>query len=194
MLLLIKEYVGGNVKINLKQNTVLWVVNSKKDVLKIINILDKYPLLTSRKQLQYSFLKKCLANTDINNYLNTRDSKYLLQSKIIEGNNNLDIINIPYFNAWLSGFTEAEGCFTIRKNKNYSFSISQKYDIYLIKAIRQHFKINNAVRHIPKYGDFYLVETYSKDTLRYIHQHFIKYPLLGQKNKGRITQYKCIKE
>jgi cytochrome c oxidase subunit 1 len=193
MLLLIKEYVGGNVRIDLKGNEVLWVVNSKKDILKICNILDKYPLLTSKKQLQYAFLRNCISNPDVNFYLKTRDSKYDLQSEIIKNNGNLDIINLPYFNAWLSGFTEAEGCFTIRKTKNYSFSISQKFNKYLILAISQRLKISNTVRYIPKYGDFYLVEAYSKETLLYIHQHFIKYPLLGQKNQGRITQYNLIK-
>ena len=37
----------------------------------------------------------------------------------------------------MSGFIEAEGCFSIRKNNNHSFSIGQNDDIYLINAIKQ---------------------------------------------------------
>jgi hypothetical protein len=46
-------------------------------------------------------------------------------------------ITTPYFEVWLAGFTEAEGCFSYSTGqKIVGFSISQKYDKYIIEAIR----------------------------------------------------------
>jgi hypothetical protein len=53
MLSLIKEHIGGKVRIN--KGFVLWVVDNRKEIQTICIIIDKYPLLTSRKILQYNF-------------------------------------------------------------------------------------------------------------------------------------------
>ena len=53
---------------------------------------------------------------------------------------------MDYFNSWLSGFIEAEGCFSIRKIGTYSFSIGQNDDIYLINAIKNFFGAANIIR------------------------------------------------
>ena len=57
---------------------------------------------------------------------------------------------IPYFNGWLSGFIEAESCFTLRKNskKNISFSISQKGEPFLLEKISLFFGGQNKVRKV----------------------------------------------
>ena len=60
----------------------------------------------------------------------------------------------------MSGFIEAEGCFSIRKNNNHSFSIGQNDDIYLINAIKQFFGVANAIRN--PYLNFYSIEIYKK--------------------------------
>jgi hypothetical protein len=79
----------------------------------------------------------------------------------------------------MSGFIEAEGCFSIRKNNNHSFSIGQNDDIYLINAIKQFFGVTNAIRN--PYLNFYSIEIYKKETLKFIINHFNNYPLLGEK-------------
>jgi autonomous glycyl radical cofactor GrcA len=79
----------------------------------------------------------------------------------------------------LAGFSEAECCFSIRKNGYHSFSIRQKNDKYLIEAIKVFFHIDNKVRNPSK--DFYCIEVFKKTKLMNIINHFDKYSFLGQK-------------
>jgi hypothetical protein len=79
----------------------------------------------------------------------------------------------------LSGFIESEGCFSVRKNNNDSFSIGQNNDIYLINAIKQNFETKIEIRN--KSRNFYSIEIYKKETLQKIINHFNNYPLLGEK-------------
>jgi hypothetical protein len=79
----------------------------------------------------------------------------------------------------LSGFIESEGCFSVRKSNNNSFSIGQNDDIYLINAIKQFFGAVNKIRKSIR--NFYSIEIYRKETLQLIINHFNNYPLLGEK-------------
>lgn len=177
MLIEIAKVIGGTVRITGKGKDVIWVVNKKQEVEEIIKIYDTYPPLTSKKICQLAFLKTCLTETTVDTYLLNRNFKYDKQLTIIENNINL---NIPsYFNGWLSGFIEAEGCFSIRKSNNHSFSIGQNDDFYLIDVIKQYFEITNKVRN--PYGNFYLIEVYKKEVLFKIITHCTNYPLFGEK-------------
>jgi hypothetical protein len=80
----------------------------------------------------------------------------------------------------LSGFIEAEGCFSIRKSTYHSFSIAHKYDMELIESIKTYFEIKTQLRLIK--GDIWSLETYRKTTLLNIINHCNEYPLLGEKN------------
>ncbi len=177
MLIEVAKVVGGTVRITGKGADVIWVVNKKVEVEEIINIYDTYPPLTSRKICQLAFLKTCLTDTSIETYLLNRKLKYDKILTIIKSNINL---NIPsYFKGWLSGFIEAEGCFSIRKSNNHSFSIGQNNDLYLIDVIKQYFEVTNKVRN--PYGKFYFLEIYKKQVLLKIITHCTNYPLLGEK-------------
>ena len=177
MLIEIAKVVGGTVRITGKGADVIWVVNNKQEVVNIIKIYDTYPPLTSRKICQLAFLKICLSETSVQTYLLNRKLKYDKQLTIIKSNANF---NIPsYFKVWLSGFIEAEGCFSIRKSNNHSFSIGQNDDIYLIDAIKQYFEISNKIR--KPYGKFFFLEVYKKEVLLKIITHCSNYPLLGEK-------------
>jgi hypothetical protein len=179
MLIEIAKVVGGTVRIiGAKAGTdVIWVVNKKQEVEEIIKIYESYPPLTSKKICQLLFLKTCLTQTSVETYLSNRNLKYDKQLTIINSNINFKIPS--YFKEWLSGFIEAEGCFSIRKSNNHSFSIGQNDDLYLIEAIKQYFEVTNKVRN--PYGKFYFLEIYKKEVLLKIITHCTNYPLLGEK-------------
>nr|YP_009546694.1 LAGLIDADG homing endonuclease [Heterodermia speciosa]AYP35434.1 LAGLIDADG homing endonuclease [Heterodermia speciosa] len=177
MLIKIAKVIGGTVRISANNEDVIWVVNSKQEIEKIIKIFDTYPPITSKKICQLAFLKTCLSETSLEFYMLNRKLKYDKQLIIIKSKLNF---NIPsYFKYWLSGFIEAEGCFSLRENKNHSFSIGQNDDRYLITAIKQYFQATNIVRN-PS-GKFYSLQVYKKEVLLRIITHCTNQPLLGEK-------------
>jgi len=182
MLIKIGTIIGGQVRIINKGKDVIWVVDKKENIIQIIKIFALFPLLTSKKICQLDFLKKCLEQDSINWYLLNRDNKYSKQLEIINSN-PFKMFNIKldsdYLKTWLSGFVEAEGCFSIRLKNNHSFSIGQNNDIYLINLIKEFFGATNKVRH--PYKNFYSIEIYKKEILNKIINHFNIYPLLGFK-------------
>jgi len=174
MLNLIKTHIGGNVRIIENNKFVIWVVNHRKDIQNLINILISYPPLTSRLRAQLAFMLECFQHNNVEWYFNARDKKYL--------NPNIDVVKIDYnyFNEWLSGFIEAEGCFSIRNvSNNHSFSIGQRTDRYIIDIIKNHFNAQNEIRILN--NKFLLIEIYRKLTLIKIINHCVNYPLLGAK-------------
>jgi hypothetical protein len=71
------------------------VVDKKETILKIINIFNLYPPLTSRLTCQLEFLKVCLRNNLVKDYLNNRKLKYNNQLKVIEAFSSNNII--PFY-------------------------------------------------------------------------------------------------
>jgi len=185
MLMNIAKVIGGTVRTTGKKKDVIWVVNDKKVIENIIKIFDVYPLLTSRKICQLTYLKTCLKEKSVENYLSTRNLKFNEQSIII--NSHVHFIIPFYFSIWLSGFIEAEGCFCIRKNNNHSFSIGQKDDLYLLETIQKYFNASNKVRNAC--GNFYSLEIYKKEVLSRIIYHCTIYPLIGEKLES-FTKFK----
>jgi hypothetical protein len=174
MLNLIETHIGGNVRIVDNNKFVIWVVNNKKEIKKIIKLFIVYPPITTRLSCQLAFMIKCFEKNNVDWYLNARNNKYFMF------NNKILNINPSYFNEWLSGFIEAEGCFSIRNNSNnHSFSIGQNDDKYILDHIKKHFNISNQIRKIN--NRFWVVEVYRKSILLNIINHCIEYPLLGQK-------------
>ena len=177
MLNTIANTIGGNVRLVNKNEFVIWVLNNKKDIFKVVQIFKIYPPLTSRLRAQLAFMLECFKTEDINWYLNNRKNKYTFY-KI--NKHLLDKVDKSYFNEWSSGFIEAEGCFSIRKvHNNHSFSIGQKNDKYILDSIKEHFNITNKI--INKNNDFWSLEVYKKSILIDIINHCTKFPLLGEK-------------
>lgn len=107
-----------------------------KDHLKIIiiPIFDKYPMF-SNKQYDYlrfrdALLSGIIYSDDLPEYSRSNESLNTVES----------IINTFYFPAWLVGFIEAEGCFSVYKQREdsfvASFDISQTRGDIIISAIR----------------------------------------------------------
>ena len=142
---IIIKHIGGKVRfVNTKQgNFVIWVIDNKIQIINnILPILEKYPPLTSRLHYQLKFMKNCIINHSIEYYNFNKFSKYPNDIK------NIPTLcspkNIPsYFEAWLGGFIEAEGCFTIWSKINHSFIIAQNNDKYLIECILYFYNINH---------------------------------------------------
>ena len=180
MLNMIKLNIGGKVRIIEDNKFVIWVVDDSKKISNIIQIFKAYPPLTSRLRSQLAFMLKCLENKNVEWYLNNRSKKY-----DIKENFNL---NYSYFKEWLSGFIEAEGCFSIRTTKNnHSFSIGQKNDKYILEKIKEQFNITNQIRQSKT--NFWVLEVYKKSTLNEIIDHLNNYPLLGEKQLS-FTKFK----
>lgn len=111
----------------------------KKDHLinNILPIFDNYPPF-SNKQFDYLRMRTILLSTSV---LYNDIPKYVRPS--LAFNTMESILKTPYFSAWLVGFMEAEGCFSVYKRSkpdNYdvaSFEISQTNGEILVLAIRK---------------------------------------------------------
>lgn len=142
MLCLLAKTYGGYVKrVKCKKDEyVQWVINDQKTFHRtILPLLTEYPPLTSRMRLQFEFFKKYILNPDIELYFKERDHKYLNRNSIIP----LFSTSPAYFPEWLAGFIESEGSFSSRTRGNYSFSIAQNHDYYLIEAIRNYYSLQH---------------------------------------------------
>lgn len=118
-----------------------------KDYLKnfIFPIFDTYPMF-SNKQYDYLRFKSAL----LSGIIYSKDLPEYTRSNLAI-NSIESIINASYFSAWLVGFIEAEGCFSIYKlqnDKDYliaSFDISQTKGEILILAIREYLSLKPAI-------------------------------------------------
>jgi hypothetical protein len=111
----------------------------------------------------------------------------LSQSKIVE---------LPfYFNAWLSGFIEAEGNFSLVFNdkghlRKSAFTIGQNDELHILNMIKHYFKTENKITTDNKKISFrgsstdsvhYRISLYNALSRKLLFEHFEKYPLLGEK-------------
>lgn len=185
MLKLIQEIIGGRVSIERNDRYVTWIAVSKKDLIKAFGILSKYPLITTRKQLQLKFALNCFNNPEIKNFLYNRDNKYLN----LEGIRTIeDFSLIPYFKGWLSGFIEAEGNFKLVLRdtgfiSSCSFNIGQNTDKFVLYLIKTYFNSNHVITTDKKETNFkhYRISLSGPSMRINLIDHFNQYPLLGNK-------------
>jgi LAGLIDADG endonuclease len=186
MLECIRTQIGGTIHYAKKKkgnDQVIWVALSQKDVKNILSIFKKYPLLTSRKICQLDYLKQCNIDRSWSYHLQTRDSKYVDQQKLIQHYKKNFVIP-HYFGPWLSGFIEAEGCF--RSTHYLSLYVGQNDDWYVLNAIKRYFNSHhklNLHKDLRKnaYKYHYRLSMSGKPTIEALIKHFDKYPLLGYK-------------
>nr|AYE93210.1 LAGLIDADG homing endonuclease [Termitomyces sp.] len=150
MLNLIAKTYGGFVQVLLRpegKGYVQWVINDRKIFNNsIIPLFEQYPPLTSRMKLQYLFFKKFILNSgplDVEQYFNERNLKYENREFMLRTPLFTNSTTPYYFKEWLAGFIESEGSFSARVKGNYSFSIGQNHDLYLIEAIQNFYEVNH---------------------------------------------------
>lgn len=104
----------------------------------LIPIFDKYPMFSNK---QYDYLR--FKNALLSNIIYSENLPEYIRSN--EQLNTIEsIINTSYFSAWLVGFIEGEGCFSVYKLNNYndylvaSFDVAQKDGEIIISAIRKY--------------------------------------------------------
>lgn len=188
MLNLIKDHIGGRVVIERKNQYVTWIASNKNDLVKVMAILAKYPLLTTRKQCQLQFAKQCLICPDAKNFIRDRNNKYSDQEKLVAFYNQ-NFTPPFYFKSWLSGFIESEGNFSLVLKPNgkinkASFSIGQNTDRFLLEMIRTYFESSHKIlEERSKSGVFkyYRLSIYGPKSRNLLEKHFSIYPLLGSK-------------
>lgn len=156
-----------------------------KDHLKkiILPIFDMYPMF-SNKQHDYLFFRECLT-------LDLIYCKDLPEYKriIVPSLNTIDhLINASYFEAWLVGFIEAEGCFciyntkkNIEESKIASFDISQTNGEVIISAIRQYLSFTTKI--ISDKTNNYKLKVTSIRSIENIIKFLNKAPVKLQGNK-----------
>lgn len=184
----IKDVIGGRVVIEKKNQYVTWIASNKNDLAKVFVILARYPLLTARKQCQLEFVKNCLLEKEIKNFLVNRNDKYSNKKALLLELSKKE--RPSYFAAWLSGFIEAEGNFSLVFNekghlRKSAFTIGQNDELHIITWISQYFNNKTAIlKDKPKKGgnfEYYRLHLYNAESRKLLFQHFYKYPLLGHK-------------
>lgn len=166
----IKDLLGVGVvgfrvrKLGGTSSSMVYLRVRKKDHLinNILPIFDKYPLF-SDKQFDYLRLREVILSNyvyykDLPKYTRSAQAPQALKKKkelavLNQARSDYyassieSIINTSYFSAWLVGFIEAEGCFSVyivKKPDGYnvaSFDISQTKGEILILAIRKYLSL-----------------------------------------------------
>lgn len=95
---------------------------------------------------------------------------------------------------FLSGFIEAEGCFSIRQSGQKSFSVSQTEAYNLMCGIKYYFNIPNKIRNpiLKSKKQFFLIETYKPIILLNICNFFEKGPKAINRNSIYESNYKFV--
>ena len=199
MLTQIQEVIGGIVLIERQDKYVTWYATSKNDIDQVFSVLSRYPLLTIRKQCQLEFAKNCLLYNDYYNFISNRQNMYKNKKKILKKLNMNTEIKLPsYFKAWLSGFIEAEGNFSLFFNdkgnlRKSAFTIGQLDELHILNMIKFYFQGPEAENKITKDkkkikfkgntidSDYYRLSLYNALSRKLIFEHFEKYPLIGEK-------------
>jgi hypothetical protein len=160
----------------------------KKDILNVIYPYLKcnnIEFLVYNRRKQYFLLKYILENNikhweELN--LEEINNLFIKSNKKCEF---VEIVNLPYFNNWLVGFTAAEGSFHIKARGIAQFSIVQSgiENYHLIKAIHYFFKGPESFNHQIKPENFkvYRISFSSKRDLNLIINFFDTNNLVGLK-------------
>lgn len=144
----LKEILGvGIIDIRERKNNKMCIYRIRdKSHLKniILPIFDQYPMLSNKLYDYLMFREALLSDIKLHKDL-------LVYVRPTEPLNSIEmILSQPYFNVWLIGFIEAEGCFSIYKPAKdnslvASFDIAQKDGFILLEAIKEFLSLSPKV-------------------------------------------------
>lgn len=169
ILFYIKKELGfGTVSVQDKINkTHHFRVRNKQDILKLISIFNGN-LLTERKINQFKL------------WLEAFNKAYNMDIRYIHNNNNPTLTN-----AWLAGFSDAEGCFSVsvvKQSESYNqvfvrYILSQKGELELMTKIAE--MLNGKISYLKSYEGYNMTVNLSK--LHKVISYFNKYSLKTKK-------------
>jgi len=208
----IKDYFGlGIISERLDRNTIVYSVQSVRDILKvIIPHFDKYPLIT-QKRADYLLFKQAINLLDLKVQSNIEGIYKIIgikasmniglsdKFKISFPASDVYPVDRPLINFegdfhpnWLTGFTDGEGCFYVNTKKAKTLT---GYQIIMTFLITQHVRDERLLAKIIDYLDCGSIEKVSTrptavtfvvykftDIKDKIIPFFCKYPLQGVKS------------
>lgn len=208
MLVKIQSYfVVGKISVRAKDNSVYFSVKSLKEIVDIIiPHFDKYTLLTE-KQSDYELFKEIVLIMQEKQHLNTEGLNKIISLKACLNKGltplltsyfpNIDpversvrenffLIVDPY---WITGFVEAEGCFSIsvKKSNTYKIGFQTQLSFSIVQHSRDKILMENFISYF-NCGSLYentehVTYAISKLSLQeIIIPFFQKYPLQGYKS------------
>jgi LAGLIDADG endonuclease len=177
--------------LHIRHGYVIMVEDHRAKLTRIMNIIDNHGLLLAHRRRQYAFFKYCYNNQiRYSEYAHIKSLKLTwFEFQSINEYNSGELLQFYHWPNWLCGFTEAEGCFCIRLNKNHSFSIAQKDGFEVLSAIKKTFKIPNKIRMTKR---LYFLETYAGPVLNDIITFYDCPNVLGLLGQKRV-QYDAFK-
>ena len=165
--------------LHVRHNYVLLIQNHRSFIEEIIKILDRYSLLTRKKQEDLAFFKYCFYTRPSMSEFEFLKSNRDLIPRIPKTLNLEDMLSLSWIDWWIVGFVEAEGCFCVRKNGRISFSIGQKDDQEIIELVKKWFIMPNKIQ--SKADGMFVIEGSNRQMLARVIQFFSSHPLLGEK-------------
>lgn len=177
--------------LHIRHGCVILVEDHRAKLQEIMNIIDRHGLLLTHRRKQYAFFKYCYANqirySEYAHIKTLKDLWFGFQS--INDYTCDELLQFGHWNNWLCGFTEAEGCFSIRLNNCHSFSISQNHGSEIIGAIKNFFKAPNKIRTT---SHLHLLETYAGPVLQDIVSFYGHPSVIGLQGQKQV-QYELFK-
>lgn len=169
----------GNVCINSnKLENYRWQVYNQLDVKLLIHLFNGNTVLPVR----YVKLSMFIANINIKLLKNNEEIIILI--------NNCKLPRLD--NAWLAGFTDGEGCFSVGKTNTFYraiYNINQKYIAnkiildFILNLLRELLSSNKGglYKHSSKTNNVYEIRISSLETCSKLRLYFDKYPLRSYK-------------
>lgn len=189
-----KLHCGSIVKVDNDSSKFVLYYYELKHVLVPLLLKHNLFFLTDNRIKQYNLLLYTLENNL---------KKWELLPEVIPNyspfvfNNPVDILSkVWYFNNWLVGFVVAEGSFFVQANKEIGFSISQKGNSILMKAIYLLFEPSRKIYSSEKNNAYLVRMAAVKDIQKVINFFSFEnhYPLIGYKKESYLTWLNNLKE